>query len=333
MATIRRHRDKWQVRVRRDGVALTKTFTLKQDAEQWARHTEVKAERRELPPSVKLLAKLSLADLVIRYRDDITPRKKGAALEAVILNAFLRHPICRKRLSDLTVADFARYRDERLRDIKPNSLKRVLTPVQNMFNVAKREWGIPMASNPVSALAFKAGNDQRERRIDDDEWVALLRAVETSRNPFIGPLVRLARETGMRRSELLRIEWKHVDVARREIWVPTSKNGKPRTIVLTPTATDLLVNQRQDGLLFPTTGEAVKLAWQRLKRRAGLHNQDLRFHDLRHEAISRYFEMDLSLPEVASQSGHSDARMLLRYGHAQRAKIRDKLERSAGFTM
>jgi integrase len=332
MATIRRHRDKWQVRVRRDGVALTKTFTLKQDAEQWARHTEVKAERRELPPSVKLLAKLTLADLVTRYRDDITPRKKGAELETIVLNAFLRHPICSKRLSDLTVADFARYRDERLRDIKPNSLKRVLTPIQNMFNVAKRQWGIPLASNPVSDLSFKAGNDQRERRIDDDEWGSLLRAAATSRNPFMTPLLRLARETGMRRSELLRIEWKHVDVARRELRVPTSKNGKPRTVVLTRAATDLLLSQRQDGLLFPTTAEAVKLAWQRLKRRAGLHNKDLRFHDLRHEAISRYFEMDLSLPEVASQSGHSDARMLLRYGHAQRAKIRDKLERSADFT-
>jgi hypothetical protein len=56
LATIRKHRGKWQVRVRREGVAVTKTFTGKQDAQTWARQTEAKAERRELPPDIRKLA-------------------------------------------------------------------------------------------------------------------------------------------------------------------------------------------------------------------------------------------------------------------------------------
>lgn len=159
MATIRKHRRKWQVRVRRDGVTLTRSFTHKRDADQWARHIEVRAERRDLPTDAKQLARITLADLVSRYCDEVTPCKKGAEMETVVLNAFLRHTICKKKLSELTTADFAKYRDERLRGIKPNSLKRQLNPIQNMFNVAKRDWDIPIPVNPVSALGIKAGDD------------------------------------------------------------------------------------------------------------------------------------------------------------------------------
>jgi integrase len=72
------------------------------------------------------------------------------------------------------------------------------------------------------------------------------------------------------------------------------------------------------------SGNAFRLAWDRLRARAGL--ADLHFHDLRHEAISRFFEKGLSVPEVALLSGHRDARMLFRYTHPEREKIIRKLE-------
>jgi len=134
----------------------------------------------------------------------------------------------------------------------------------------------------------------------------------------------------MRRSELLRILAKHVSLARRELYVPPGKNNKARTIVLTQSAllivSGLIEMASPDSRLFPLTKEAVKCAWRRVRTRAGLDGQNLRFHDLRHEAISRFFELGLTLPEVASQSGHKDARMLLRYGHAMRTEIAAKLD-------
>ena len=75
--------------------------------------------------------------------------------------------------------------------------------------------------------------------------------------------------------------------------------------------------------LFPMSANALRLAWERLKRRAGI--RDLRFHDLRHEAISRFFEMGLSIPEVSLISGHKDVRMLLRYTHLRPADVAQKL--------
>ena len=75
--------------------------------------------------------------------------------------------------------------------------------------------------------------------------------------------------------------------------------------------------------VFPTTANAVRLLWQRITKEAGI--VDLHFHDLRHEAISRFFELGLTVPEVASISGHRDARMLLRYAHGRLSEIHRKL--------
>ena len=70
---------------------------------------------------------------------------------------------------------------------------------------------------------------------------------------------------------------------------------------------------------------ALRLAWERIRRRAGC--PDLHFHDLRHEAISRFFEMGLTTPEVASISGHRDIRMLMRYAHPMRKRIIEQMDK------
>jgi len=116
MATIRKRAGKFQVQVRRLGCpALSKTFHSLQDARLWARQMEIKADRKELPDDPRALDRLTLGDLVVRYRNGVTPRKRGMDVERIVLTAFLRHPICLKRVSDLSSADFALYRDERLK--------------------------------------------------------------------------------------------------------------------------------------------------------------------------------------------------------------------------
>jgi hypothetical protein len=153
MATIRRHRGKWQVQIRHKGIsALSKTFINRKDAEAWARDQEVQIDHRRLPNDPRQLQRYTLGDLVIRYRDTVTPQKRAARNEAIILNAFLRHTICSKRLSEISQQDFAAYRDERLKEVKANSLKRMLSPIQNLFEIAKTEWGLPIGENPVSKL-------------------------------------------------------------------------------------------------------------------------------------------------------------------------------------
>ena len=98
MATIRQHRQKWQVQIRRAGVRpMSKSFTLRKDAFEWARHIERQADRHELPTDPKALQNITFGELVRRYRDTVRPRKKTARAETYVLNAFLSHKICPRR--------------------------------------------------------------------------------------------------------------------------------------------------------------------------------------------------------------------------------------------
>jgi hypothetical protein len=95
--------------------------------------------------------------------------RRSAALKKNVLNAFLRHPICSKKLSELGQGDFARYRDERLEEATPISLKRMLSPIQNLFEVARFEWKLPITENPVAKLKIVCETTRRERRLRDGE--------------------------------------------------------------------------------------------------------------------------------------------------------------------
>ncbi len=125
------------------------------------------------------------------------------------------------------------------------------------------------------------------------------------------PIVVFAIETGMRRSEILGLTWENKSLERQLAYLPLTKNGTSRKVHLSKKAVKVLSNQRsrQDTPTpFPMNANAFKLASESLRKRADLC--ELRFHNLRHEEIRRFFEMELSIPAVAVVSGHKDARML-----------------------
>src|SRR5258705_586735 len=130
MASVRYHRGKYQVPVRRQDMRpITKTFTLRKDALEWARLMEVKADRRDLPEDTKVLQTITLGDLVTRYRDEVTVLKKGCETETEFLNAFLRHSICAQKVSELGKRDFADYRDDRPVKLQAPALRLHADPV------------------------------------------------------------------------------------------------------------------------------------------------------------------------------------------------------------
>jgi integrase len=123
---------------------------------------------------------------------------------------------------------------------------------------------------------------------------------------------------------MLAMRWGDVDLEARTVLLRDTKNGRPRTVPLSPRALEIIRGTPRVGdTIFVVSPNAVRLAWERLKRRAGVFG--LRFHDLRHEAISRFFAKGLNMPEVAAISGHRDPRMLMRYTHPKAAEIAVKL--------
>ncbi len=131
----------------------------------------------------------------------------------------------------------------------------------------------------------------------------------------------------MCRGELLNARYHHISSAL--LHIPVTKTFVPRTLPLTPRALTIIKGLARDisGYLIPTSANALRLSWERAKRRARI--DDLRFHDLRHEAISRFFEMGLSIPEVVLISGHRDYRILARYMHLRPSEVGVKLREIA----
>lgn len=326
MASIRRRGGKWQAQVRRkSGFQKSASFTSRKDAERWARAAEMEAEKFEAGLSAGPVSNEPLITLLERYRSTILPLKRSAYQEGYILNALGRQSFAKLSMARIRPEHIARFRDERLDEVSASTLNRTLVVLSHVFETARTEWGFEGLENPVSKIRKPRPNPSRTRRLSDDEQRRLIAALGASRNPVILPLTQFALETGMRLSEMLGLCWDHVDLEDRMVELTLTKNGRGRHVPLSSRALGILSERvRCDSIgPFRSTPSAIKQAWRRSVRRAGI--EDLHFHDLRHEAISRLFERGLSLPEVALISGHSDPRMLMRYTHIQSAKLVEKL--------
>jgi len=325
VGNIRKRHGKFQAQVRREGVRpIYKTFTNRKDAVVWVRGIEARIDAGET--NVSAPKAIALADLLTRYSQEVTPAKKGCDAEQRRLSRLLKDSIATTPLSKLTSSRLAEFRDRRVNDgVRAAQYDLIL--IKHCIKIARLEWGVPMPNNPVDAVRIPNGIKRRERRLRDGEYDALMQAAKSCKNTLIWSMVDFAIETGMRRSEILSLRWENLSDQERIATLPDTKNGSKRDVPLTLKAAQVIANlPAQTDNIFPTSDYAVRHAWDRLVKRAGI--EDLRFHDLRHEAVSRFFEMGLSVPEVALISGHKDYRMLARYTHIETLKV---LQHSAFF--
>ena len=324
MATIRKRGQRYQVQVRRRGQKpVSKSFLSKADALVWARRTEARADRGELFAAHSDL--ITVGDLLRRYEAEVASKKKAYPVERYILSLMRRDPLASELLTTIRTGAIAEWRDRRLAKVGAGTLLRHLTVLRHVFEIARKEWGVPIAVNPTIDVRKPKSPLARSRRLEPDEERDLFAACAGCLNPLIEPAARLALHTGMRRGELLGAQWEHFDPTKRTLFIPMTKNGHPRTVPLDAAALAVIdrLPQNDNGPLLPLSVEALKLAWKRLVKRARI--SDLHFHDLRHEAISRFFERGLTVPEVALISGHRDVRMLFRYTHLRAEDVAARL--------
>ncbi len=329
MATIRKLRGRWQAQVRRRGIpARAKSFDKRIDAERWARDLEAEADRSGWGADTRVAEKTTLGELLRRYANQVTPTKRGAVSEKARINSIVRCPIAHRTLAKLTSSDIATYRDERLQLVAPATVVRELSTVSHAIEIATREWGLWLPRNPVKLVRRPPIPPGRTRRLQDGEEQRLLGACDGGRTPLLRPLIILAIETGMRRGELLDLRWQHIDFKLSIAHLILTKNGDSRDVPLSRRAIETLQQLRAHGAkherVFHVTGNAVRLAFEHLRTRAGM--PDFRFHDLRHEAISRLFEKRLNIIEVGAISGHRELKMLARYTHLRAADLVARLD-------
>ncbi len=312
----------WQVKIRRRGWSKqTKTFETYEDAARWARKIETEMDDG-IFVSRKEAENTTLDEALDRYLREKTPHKKGAAQETNRINLFKRSDLASRFLATIRSTDIAKYRDQRLEEGKsPYTVNNELILLSNLFNVAHREWGMESLDNPVAKISRPKMPKGRDRRLLPGEEELLSGSLGIT----MKPLFQIALETAMRQGELLSLEWKDINLVRKVAYLPETKNSESRNVPLSSTAVNVLskLPRRIDGKVFGVSGAHVSKTFRETCEK--LKIEDLRWHDLRHEACSRLFEKGLNPMEVASISGHKTLQMLKRYTHLKAEDLARKL--------
>lgn len=324
MAYFEKRANGWRAQIRRKGWKnVAKTFRTKAAAERWAREVEQEMDVRTWVDEDSQAPK-TLEELLVRYLNEVSIKKKGYEEEQYRLKTVIDDPMSQVPLDRLTTSMLAAWRDKRLQTVSNSTVRKDIAILNYAIGFAIREWGIAIRTNPLDNVSRPPASKARDRRLTPDESERFLKAFKTCRNLWIKPIVLFAMETAMRRGEILELTWDNVDVKKRTAFLPETKNGEARTVPLSENALSILKKlPKESNTVFDTTAYALRMAFGRARKRAGIDN--FRFHDLRHEATSRFFEKGLNVMEVSSITGHKDLQMLKRYTHLRAEDIALKL--------
>jgi integrase len=319
MASIRKRGERWQARVhRKEYGAVVQSFNSKADALKWARNIESQLDLGSFAPK-QTMPRLKV--MVERYVQEVTPTKKGCNQERNRAGQISRTHLAEMALNRIDGAVIAQYRDQRLTEVANNTVRLELAFLSAVFEQCRREWGLAVL-NPVRQIRIPKPGKPRQRRLEVGEENLLLEACNASGAYYLHSFVVLAIETGMRFGELCGVRWEYVALERRTIQLPDTKNGHPRTVPLSTRALWAISSlpRTVDGRLFPLKPGSIRSAFLTALQRGQVASggkllQGLRFHDLRHEAVSRLFERGLNPLEVGMISGHRTMAMLQRYAH------------------
>jgi len=320
MATFRKRKGRWQARIQRaSGTSQARTFFNLRDAKLWARKVERDVDLGILNIKPALIM---VGEAFKRYLIEVTPRKKSAEIERYRIQAWRLHPISSRILHELKIHHLAAWRDEQInKGYSANTIRLHLAVLSHLYTIAQHEWGYEGLKNPVRHLHKPKLPGARDIRINDD---AITLLIQHTQSPYLPSLIQLALLTSMRRSELIKLQWEDIDWSKQLIHLKDTKNGESRQIPIFDKVKVILESIAGDtGPLFPIKEHAVSVAFRRTVKRSGLVN--ISFHTLRHEAITRFFEVGLTIPEVASISGHKSWAMLRRYTHLQSKTLINKL--------
>lgn len=305
----------YQAQIRKKGYPTqTQTFETRREAENWAKKTEVEMTGGTFVDR-SVLEKITFGELLERYGREQTSKKRGHETEMVRIRALTKHALAARPLSTLQCTDFEKYVAERSRTCKPETVRRELVVISAVFTKAKVSWKYPLES-PLVGVDWPQKGHHRNRRLRGDEEARLMAAANhsISRAPALPHCIVLAKETGMRAGEIVNLRRAQIDLDARAIRLGITKNGHPRTVPLSEPAEAAVraLLELGDGERVTSFHDSrgMSAAFRRACKRAGITG--LCFHDLRHEAASR-FAPRMQAATLTKIMGWISMQMAMRY--------------------
>jgi integrase len=330
-----------QIRINRNKKTVysqAQTFERRPAAVAWIKKREVELAQ---PGALERLLAVDplLSEVVDQYIKELG-QEPGDTKAQCLRTIKTEYDIANLKCSEVTsvaIADLARQLADR--DIAPSTIANYLSHLAAVIKVAKPLWGYPldpqhMADASIALRATKqiGKSQKRDRRptlAELDKLMGhfgLVRHKRRDSNPMQA-IVAFAIFSTRRMEEITRVRWSDFDEEGNRILVrdmkdPAEKSGNHVWCELPPEALRIVkAQQRIDERIFPASVDAVGAAFTRACQLLGISDpewpdeRNLHFHDLRHEGISRLFEMGRNIPQVACVSGHRSWASLKRYTH------------------
>lgn len=320
MASIRKHGKGWRAQIFRQGVRKSKTFPTRQAAKDWAARVEF-----EIMHGEQVAADMPLSDVLDRYARERSPAKRGHRWEVYRLEKMARDPIGRVRLGKLAAADFADWRERRLREIAPGSVRREMTLLSAVLNVAVKEWQL-LPRSPIKGVSQPSDPPPRDRLPTEAE-IARMQHVAgddlTTATARAFHAFLFAGETAMRAGEICGLTWDRIDLDRRVATLPLTKNGRARDVPLSSAAVRMLQALPRLDPVFGLRPAQLDALFRKIRGKAGV--EGLTFHDSRHHAIT-HLSKKLDVLALARMVGHRDLRQLQTYYNAPAEDLAKRLD-------
>jgi len=326
MASITKTADsKYRAFIRKKGLSKSKLFKTKREAVVWANETEAQYEKHG-----KQLSSQPFSTAIKKYRDTVTPTKKGAKQETLRLNNLLSDPIAYIAIDELRPEHFENWRDRRLEDVSAGSVLREWNIVSNICQYCVRVWGVLLTS-PISNAKRPQQPKPRDRLPTEAELQSIYEALNytsyytpETKIQIVGACLVFACETAMRAGEIVGLTWDNV--FEKTVYIPETKTDEARTVPLSTNARKLLNSMKgvHHNKVFPISSSSLDSLYRKYRKKTGVVG--LRFHDMRHYALTRMASKVDTLT-LAKISGHRDLKILLNvYYNPDIADIADQLD-------
>ena len=316
MATIQKIKNKsgisYRVLIRKVGhKTITKTFQNKNLAHKFAAEMELNSAYRQQHD----LSDITFHELAQHYlaSGSLGTRPK----QQTMMTKYWDERLGQLKINDITPSVITQHLDELKDRYAFATINRYKAVISVIFNHARRK--LAAIDNPVRLVPTLKEDNVRTRFLSHDEVQRLLKVCKGTKWERFHLLVLMAITTGARRSELSHLKWSQIDLEQGLAYIPTTKNGEPRTLPLTtPVITELVKLDHQQDLIFnskrhPTKPYDFTKLWLKALDEAGITN--FRFHDLRHTCASYLAQGGASLLEIAEVLGHKQIQMTKRYAH------------------
>ena len=320
MATFRKSKTGWRAEVARAGVRASKVFSTKREAQDWASRKEY-----EILNGSRIVARMELRELFSRYAREVSSQKRGYRWEALRLDRWGQSDLGAKRLDDLEPSDFAMWRDARLLEVAPATVRREMTLMGAVFSVARREWGL-IGVSPLADVRKPREPAARDRLPTSEELERLELSAGNDLNNATARAFHaflFAGETAMRAGEIVAMKWEHVDLERRVVELPMTKNGTSRHVPLSRRAVEMLRRLPEADPVFAIDLRQLDALWRKVRDRAAV--EGLTFHDSRHWAITMLAKK-LDVMDLARMVGHRNVNQLLTYYNESAEDLAKRLD-------